>query len=40
MPIVLLLLVVVIALAWYMDGGVSDKDKGKDNDPPTSRLTR
>jgi hypothetical protein len=38
MPIVLLLLVVVIALAWYMDGGVSDKDKAKD--PPTKNLTR
>ena len=40
MPIVLLLLVVIIALAWYMDEGVSDNDKGKDNDPPTSHLTR
>ena len=40
MPIVLLLLVLIIALAWYMDEGVSDKDKGTDNDPPTRHLTR
>lgn len=40
MPIVLLLLAVIIALACYMDGGVSDKDKAKDNDPPTSHLTQ
>jgi hypothetical protein len=38
MPIVLLLLVVVIALALYLDRGVSDHDKA--NDPPTKNLTR
>jgi|HubBroStandDraft_2_1064218.scaffolds.fasta_scaffold256004_1 hypothetical protein len=35
MPIVLLLLVAVIALALYLDRGVSDSDRGKDSDPPT-----
>jgi hypothetical protein len=40
MPIVLLLLVVVIALALYLDPGVSDRHKGKDSDPPTNSLTR
>jgi hypothetical protein len=39
MPIVLLLLVVVIALVLYLDRGVSDRDKGKDSDPPTNDVT-
>jgi|HubBroStandDraft_6_1064221.scaffolds.fasta_scaffold91782_4 hypothetical protein len=39
MPIVLLLLVVVIALALYLDPGGSDRHKGKDRDPPTKNLT-
>ena len=38
MPIVLLLLVVVIAVALYLDRGASDQDKAKD--PPTKNLTR
>ena len=38
MPIVLLLLVLVIALALYLDRGAIDQDKAKD--PPTRNLTR
>ena len=40
MPIGLVLLVVVIALALYLDRGVSDKDKANDSDRPTKHLTR
>ena len=40
MPVVLLLLVVVVALALFLDRGVIDKDKAKDGDPPTNNLTR
>jgi hypothetical protein len=39
MPIVLLLLVVIIALTCYLDGGVGDKDKGEDNDPRRDTLS-
>jgi hypothetical protein len=37
MPIVLLLLVVVVALALYLDRGANGPDKAKD--PPTKNLT-
>ena len=40
MPIVLLLLVVVIALALYLDHGVSDKDDAKDSDRESNNLSR
>jgi len=40
MPIVLLLLVVVIALALYLDHSVSDKDDAKDNDRESNNLSR
>ena len=40
MPIVLLLLVVVIAIALYLDPGVNDRHKGKDSDPPTNDLSQ
>jgi hypothetical protein len=40
MPIVLLLLVVLIALALYMDRGMGDRTKGEDSNPPTDKLTR
>jgi hypothetical protein len=40
MPIVLVLLVVVIALAMYLDRSVSEKGERKDSDPPTNDLTR
>ena len=40
MPIVLVLLVVVIALALYLDRSVSDKYKANDSDPRTNNLTR
>jgi len=39
-PIVLVLLVVVIALALYLDRGLIDKDKAKDGDPPINNLTQ
>jgi hypothetical protein len=38
MPIVLLLLGIVIAVALYLDRDASDQDKAKD--PPTKNLTR
>jgi len=40
MPIVLLLLVVVIALALYLDRGLSDKDDAKDSDHESNNLSR
>jgi hypothetical protein len=40
MPIVLLLLVVMIVLALYLDRGVSDRDKTKDPDHRTNDLKR
>jgi hypothetical protein len=40
MPIVLLLLVVVIALALYLDRGMGDRNSEEDSNPPTNKLTR
>ena len=40
MPIVLFLLVVVIALALYLDPGISDSHKKKDSDHPTNSFIR
>ena len=40
MPIVLPLLVVMIALALYLDRDVSIRDKAKHDDPPTNNLAK
>jgi len=40
MPIVLLLLVALVALAFCLDREVRDKDEAKDGDPPSKNLTR
>jgi hypothetical protein len=40
MPVGMLILIVLVALAFYFDRGGSDHESGIDGGPKTKRLTR
>jgi len=39
MPVGMLILIVLVAVAWYFDHGTSDHDKAIDDESKTNRLT-